>query len=365
MSLWTTPEQIRLRMDSFCRTIATFFWPITSQTHRAVAILPISLPRRLAQLSLNVQLGLKPRSALSRIAARALGVGRLLGDVDVQYRIGQYEIDIPSSHALPFYQHAFPLYDTAIGRLAELVSKKYLSSSIIDVGANVGDTAAAIRSRTTAPILCIEGNPAFSRLLDSNVLKLGKDIFVERTMIGPSSGKAPGKVISENGTAHIAPATSGEDAIDFSTLTDVLARHIHLLPPRLLKIDTDGYDVPILLGSADVLRASQPVVFFEFCPDYYDELHTERVWELLTSLGYERAIELCNTGEYEGEMDIRSGTSRRDLRLRYLGSGVHRYADIAVFSVSDFDISEAFRLGEAEATLESRRASLRQCATIH
>lgn len=305
-------------------------------------------------MSLTVQLNSSPGSTWAQLAARTSRLISLVSRANVRYQVGSFGIDLPCSHALPIYRRAFPLYDTGIGRLARLVSNKYPKSSIVDIGANVGDTAAVIRSSTDAPLLCIEGNPAFTRLLELNVKKLGAGVSVEKKMVGQVSGKTPGEIVTERGTARIAATTKDDSEIDFSTLAEILARHVELPAPKLIKVDTDGFDIPILLGATDVLGATQPVLFFEFCPDYYTESQIEGLWEHLLSLGYAWAVSLSNIGEYEGSMALRNDQWRTDLRLRYLGHGIQRYADVALFSANDVDIGKAFGCSEAEATLHCR-----------
>ena len=43
----------------------------------------------------------------------------------------------------------------------------------VDVGANIGDTAAIIRSVCPAPIVCIEGDEMIGRVLNENLYMLG------------------------------------------------------------------------------------------------------------------------------------------------------------------------------------------------
>ena len=76
-----------------------------------------------------------------------------LGDPTVRYRVGAVELELPLSHELPFYQHDHPRYDRQLGAIAA-----ELGGPVVDIGANVGDTAAAIRAESDVPILCVEGD---------------------------------------------------------------------------------------------------------------------------------------------------------------------------------------------------------------
>ncbi|HAZ47443.1 MAG TPA: hypothetical protein DDW76_13245 [Cyanobacteria bacterium UBA11369] len=78
-----------------------------------------------------------------------------------EYQIGRYQIILPSDHLLDAYQSTWLRYDKALGYIAHAIFEKYPKSSAIDIGANVGDSAALIRQYSDIPVLCIEGNPNF------------------------------------------------------------------------------------------------------------------------------------------------------------------------------------------------------------
>src|SRR5215203_6027449 len=79
---------------------------------------------------------------------------------DVCYRLsGDVEIDLPGNHPLPRYQRDYPLYDRF---LPMLVSRLPDTAQIIDVGANCGDTVAAMyAANPRLRYLAIEPDPAF------------------------------------------------------------------------------------------------------------------------------------------------------------------------------------------------------------
>ena len=60
------------------------------------------------------------------------------------YKIGRFELVLPSDHALEMYQTKWKLYDWILGEISRLVFCKYPDATVVDVGANVGDSAALI-----------------------------------------------------------------------------------------------------------------------------------------------------------------------------------------------------------------------------
>jgi hypothetical protein len=72
---------------------------------------------------------------------------------------------------------------------------------------------------------------------------------------------------------------------------------------RLIKIDTDGFDVRLLPGLAKAYSDTKPVLFFEFDPlltrDTGDP-NPERIWGELLSLGYDQCVVWNNFGDLLG-----------------------------------------------------------------
>lgn len=276
---------------------------------------------------------------LLRAARRALVRA---GDPSLPYRIGRVEIVVPLSHDLPFIQAAHPLYDAALARLAAAVWAARPGSSAIDIGANVGDTAAAIRSASPAPILAIEGHPGYAAILRANAARIG-DVMVEETLVAAATGKAPGAWRLTAGTGRFA---NGEGSTAAERLGDIVARHPELPPPALVKIDTDGFDCPIVETGMDLWARWRPALFFEYVPDYYDAGWSPLpMFEGLRSAGYERVLVYDQFGEYLASMPLGDRILLGELHTFYSG----RYADFCLWHAQDRDAGEAFRRGEEAA----------------
>jgi FkbM family methyltransferase len=242
------------------------------------------------------------------IAARRLLVR--LGDPTVRYRVGGVDLELPLSHELPFYRHDHPLYDARIGALA-----RELGGPVVDVGANVGDTAAFVRAESDVPILCVEGDERFFSLLERNAVRLD-DIELERAFV---EGPERGRVERRAGTAKI---VAGRDDLPAKPLAAILSEHPRFARPALLKLDTDGMDVPILLANLELLDRLRPVLFFEYDPHLGA---TPEVFARLHDVGYRTAEWLENTGEPAGTVEL-----PRHLHDRFAGPGGGRYADVCV-----------------------------------
>jgi FkbM family methyltransferase len=233
-----------------------------------------------------------------------------LGDPSVRYPVGDVELELPLSHELPFYRRDHPQYDSRIGPLA-----RELGGPVVDIGANVGDTAAFVRAESDVPILCVEGDDRFFALLERNAARLG-DVELEHAFV---DAPTRGRVERRAGTARI---VAGEADLPTKPLAAILEEHARFARPALLKLDTDGMDVPILLTNLELLQRLLPVLFFEYDPHLGA---TPELFGRLAKSGYETADWYENTGEHAATLRLPA-----HLHDEYSGHGGRRYADVCV-----------------------------------
>jgi FkbM family methyltransferase len=274
-----------------------------------------------------------PSSTLGRARLKAAIEARRalvrLGDPTTRLRIGEIELELPISHELPFYLQDHPLYDRAVGRIARV-----LGGPVVDIGANVGDTAAAVRAEANVPILCVEGDARFFAFLLRNAARLG-DVELEHAFV---DAPARGRVEWGAGTARV---VGGSEELPSKSLPDVLAGHPRFARPALIKLDTDGMDVEILLANSELLERLRPVLFFEYDPHLGAR---PLVFERLTEIGYDRMLVYENTGEI-----VRASPLDAWPHAAYSGHGGARYADVCALPADD----------PAAAAVESAELELR------
>ncbi|MFM5943898.1 MAG: FkbM family methyltransferase, partial [Dolichospermum sp.] len=136
----------------------------------------------------------------------------------------------------------------------------------IDIGANVGDTAALIQEFQPIPTLCIEGNPEYFSFLERNAQIIG-NIEIAYCFIGEDGETVDlKKIVSQNGTTSInnALGKSGENISIMQSLGSVIEEFSSFKNSKILKIDTDGLDLEIIRMSQDVIGNLKPVVYFEY-----------------------------------------------------------------------------------------------------
>lgn len=270
----------------------------------------------LAERALNGILDGSPSTLLGRARLKAAIETRAFllrrGDPLVRYELGGVELELPLSHELPFYRKDHPLYAANVGAIAAEAG-----GPVVDIGANVGDTAAIVRAVTGVPILCIEGDDRFFPILARNAARLDPPVELEHAYVRAPAGAT---VERGRGTARLV-AGEGE-AVRTKTLGRILEDHPRFAAPALVKIDTDGLDVPIILAELELLARLKPVLLFEYDPHLGAD---PVVFERLRKIGYRRARVYENTGELARVAELTD-----DIHSAYAGHGGARYADICV-----------------------------------
>ncbi len=273
------------------------------------------------------------------------------------YKIGDHQILLPLDHMLDQYQATWKRYDTVLGNVAQLVFQKYGTSTAIDIGANVGDSAALIRKYINVPVLCIEGNPQFIPFLEYNAAQIG-DVQIAQCFIGKDSESvALEKIASQSGTASIVNAV-GESSPNHQILLKSLATIIELYPKfqtaKLLKIDTDGYDFNIINNSVETINLLQPILCFEYDINFSStgEIEGLEAIEALINIGYSYFLIYDNFGNYLISLTEQDYEKFIDLSTylicnrRKSGNAAVFYFDIYAFSSGDRDLFVAVRDAE-------------------
>lgn len=114
-----------------------------------------------------------------------------------EYAVGPYTIMLPVGHRLDSYQKTYKRYDIALGEIANIIAQKYPNMTALDIGANIGDSAALICKYQKIPVLCIEGDKHFIPLLRENSARIGAHIIIEECFIGADTQYIDEKTIDK------------------------------------------------------------------------------------------------------------------------------------------------------------------------
>jgi FkbM family methyltransferase len=262
-----------------------------------------------------------------------------------------FKLELPNDHWLTQIRNQLPDYGENIGRLAAAVERKYPGRGFVDVGANVGDTAAIVRAHSNLPILCIEGSEFFFELLKENIRQFKGELELECTLVDSASAERKGSLSVEYGTASFHTDSNEGASRRFARLDSILARHPRFQSSKILKIDTDGMDGRILAGAMDWISAARPVLFWEhdIGRDAAAGGPGLNIFERLLEIGYRAGLVFDNTGEFIQTVSLDARQQLADLS-DYLPGGkqFYGYCDVCAFHEEDLDLCSLVRRIELE-----------------
>jgi FkbM family methyltransferase len=210
---------------------------------------------------------------------------------------------LPRRHVLPYLATDSSPYARNLVDLAALLAEGEDTLVVLDVGANIGDSTLMIREGVRCRTVCVEGDPQWLSYLEANVGNL-PDVAIEASLLSPSESAGYASIVHEEaGSSRLVPADAGSGTAMLPAV-ELISRHPELERVRLVKTDTDGFDVALVPVLARIFERSRPVIFFEFdavptrlaTPD----LEPSGVFEELASLGYDRAVVWTNGGHVLG-----------------------------------------------------------------
>lgn len=241
-------------------------------------------------------------------AARAASVPTRLHPSDQLIEHPGYAIALPADHLLPQYQRQHRLYDRFLPVLAKALPA---SSVAIDVGANCGDTVAAMFSANPAlTYLCVEPDSGFFSYLEHNAQIIRArhpqaQIHNVQALVGRPGASAV--LDGGGGSKHARPLeqaaaaspSEGGEVHHTITMDDIASGALQgeLSQIRLLKSDVDGFDHDVLASASQIIATSQPLLFFECQAVDEQQLSSyKRCIDALAAQGYEQFWLIDNYG---------------------------------------------------------------------
>jgi FkbM family methyltransferase len=264
----------------------------------------------------------------------------------ITYNLEGVNISLPLRHDLPIVRKYFLFYDSNIGRIPKYLNKKYSNFQAIDIGANVGDTAIIIKSQLDIPILCIEADDLYFKLLKKNTMGLN-GLDYEQSFVG-ESGLDNFQFVSYKGSARLTQTTDSQKQIAFKSLTEITEKHSQFNKVKFIKIDTDGFDCKIIRSNTDYLKFNKPVIFFEYDPYFLNLMGDDglSVFSSLKEIGYEKLLIYDNTGVFKILLNIHDVKALMELHQYYTGRKSEMYMDICVFHHDDNELADTIRESE-------------------
>jgi FkbM family methyltransferase len=267
----------------------------------------------------------------------------------VRRHVQGVDLYLPWSHRLPDYARTRPTYGQNLIELAAQLNDRGGSGTepllVLDVGANIGDSAAQILARTDARVLCVEGDPYWAGYLRKNLGASARATLEEVLLTAEEAVPASANAVRAGGTTRFVENGAGDASLPHLSVTALRDRHPEFAGLRLVKSDTDGLDPVLVPAIARAWSESRPVLFFEFDPILARAAGNDRpndVWHRLADLGYGPAAIWDNGADPLGRADVTELPEHaRVLEPRPVELGYH-FWDVAVCHVDDEAARAAF-----------------------
>lgn len=271
-------------------------------------------------------------------------------------QLGGRAIKIHSGNPLCYAYQKNPQLNCAIGIVAGMVRERFPGSWAVDVGANVGDTLAIIKGQASMPVICVEGDSICYELLQENASQF-EEVFLVKTFLSdkPGETKVELQKTGWNTTLTEAKTDGSGQKLQFQTLDQVVQGLTRQARIKLLKVDTEGYDLRILRGAAGILERDRPVIAFELNRENVEPLGDSvgDFYDYLVNLGYHHFILNDTVGRVICALNEQTKSVFLDLyQYSNLGQPIY-YFDIWVFHQSDKGLFERFLVQERAKRMEA------------
>lgn len=217
---------------------------------------------------------------------------RILFKINQKILINGRKIILPPGHLLSIYNRLYPKYDRFISRLVKNVAK---NQSVVDIGANVGDTLVRMMSHNNSlKYYSIEADDYFFKFLKKNVEKSPLYKLNKVTLIK--------KLVGMNLVGNLSKTTTGtksliENKIGMrSQKLDEIIKKNNIKNIGLIKVDVDGFDYNVLLSAMYNIKKYKPILFFEYMS--LNETGYISLIKKLKKIGYKNWTVLNNYGEF-------------------------------------------------------------------
>lgn len=268
-------------------------------------------------------------------------------------KIGKYELLIHANNSLWIEYGKNPEYTAQLARLAQSVFEKYPAACMIDVGANIGDTAALVRSAVAAPIYCIEGDPAIYDLLKKNIAAMPQ-VSAHQCFLGERTETLQVMTAKDGWDLTLIPVNPGDSQaskpMSLLSLDDWSKQVGFPSPCKLLKLDIEGFDLRALRGATQLLTAHRPALLFEFNHQNLTKLGEDglKIFPHLASLGYDRIMIYDGQGFFMLAGNLSETATLADLDAYAKNVAGLFYYDFIVFHQTDTELAEKFLTRERQ-----------------
>jgi FkbM family methyltransferase len=187
------------------------------------------------------------------------------------YSIGQFSLTFPADHQLPNYQEAHRLYDRYFGSWLKFLRVEDRTLKILDIGANVGDSAFYFLScESDSKIYAVEADPIFYSFLLHNITKHKAEnsiIPLNYALLPSSLLEDQYRIVSNHGTAKLVSGEFQQEELEVVQTEDFTKVGVDFILGYssfdFIKIDIDSFDALLGIEFLHRVESSQSVLLVE------------------------------------------------------------------------------------------------------
>lgn len=179
-----------------------------------------------------------------------------------------HDLALPPEHRLPYFLRRDAFYDVHPAELLAALARGVDRLVLIDVGANVGDTAtSALTAADNISVTSVEGNATFAGYARRNLAAFGDRSVVIEAFVGPIRGLTTTYRMGAGGSGGFTGAPDAGGAIPIRWVSpEELVAGLGPADVTVWKSDIDGLDIHVLAEHWDAITAACEVVWFEYDP---------------------------------------------------------------------------------------------------
>ena len=259
--------------------------------------------------------------------------------------VGKYPVTMPGTNIQLGNYKIYPDLNAQLRRLAASIYKKYPGMTVIDVGANVGDTIAVLKSAVDVPVIGIEGDETSFNYLQKNTAQFS-DVKIIKAFLGEKSEDTKVSMEKTGWNNTIIPDAAGTEQISFKSLDDVIAGSgFDSAEIKLLKVDVEGFDTIVLRGANAIIDKHKPVLFFEYNRENMKAIKEEGLSTVLSfsRYGYNKIAFFDHKGTLVLATEMKNAAEITYLH-EYISSpkNLMGYYDICIFHEADTTVAADF-----------------------
>lgn len=260
-------------------------------------------------------------------------------------QVGKFQIAMPGNNRqISTYKYR-PDANDLLGKLSLCVETKYPNLWVIDIGANVGDTIAIIKSAIDIPVIGIEGDDISYKFLEANTQQF-QNVTILKEFLGEKRQTMRVEMEKSGWNTTLIPTENKGQELSLKTLDKVLEENsLADKEIKILKIDTEGFDTIILRGATETIQKHSPVIFFEYNKTNMDAIGEDGLSTLfsLEKYGYHTVMFFDNYGRYMLSLPINQHEPIKE--LHHYSDNYHSrvgYYDVCLFHDKDTELAHTF-----------------------